>query len=269
MKPKNLAKWGLATGLVILPVKEAAAGLMQWICKGATSADTAKLRIRPDGPNRNLTGFVDDNGNCSVLIPPQIIRESDTLYNETKGTHGRAQWWGLAESLAQNFHGPTLFLRSGLPGFGVNGLNVVDQSGRGGTLYGSLKFDINPSESVYAAVTPGLPGPDWAVDAKLLSSYASGRAFTVRMYKPTITGYNAFATGVIDTTHWDAMYAFRDLYYSPPSGVEVVKGLGKNKAISGTEFYDITGRKLDKAPRNRVYFERQGDNTVRRKLNLR
>lgn len=150
-------------------------------CNGASAVDTATLTLRPIRPNGTFKVQINENGLYVFGIQPPVL-PTDTLDLLITGPSGTTRNNRTADSLSDQYQNLQLFEN----GCGANIKEVIDSTGVPGTIYGIVKFDSNPSESLVVPVDlSGTKFTDFAADLKQLSSYAPGAGYTIDLRKGT------------------------------------------------------------------------------------
>ncbi|MGB9708258.1 MAG: hypothetical protein ACPLXC_02985 [Candidatus Pacearchaeota archaeon] len=232
----------------------------------ATEIDTGFLTvISQHGPPKNSRVFPTDSGLVVHAVEAPVYPD-DTLSFKVLGLNGVTWHKALAESLG-NYKDLQLFMN----GFGLNVLNLRDSSGVSGKVYGIVKFNSNPNESlVVAADTAGKKFTDFAANAKLLSGYLPGAEGTIKFVKSGVDGYTNVPF-TISEANGMGMYAVLDVLFPQTTGIEIEKTAKKrNLSYEGAIYaiYDVLGRKVPSIKGAGIYFVIEG-NKVEKKVLLK
>lgn len=181
-------------------------------CNGASTVDTATLTLKPIRPNGTFKVQVNENGFYVFAIPPPVF-PTDTLELLITGPSGTTGNNRTADSLSNQYKNLQLFEN----GFGANIQEVLDSTGVPGTIYGIVKFDSNPSESLVVPVDlSGTKFTDFAVDLKQLSGYAPGANYTIDLRKGTA---HKLINAIVTEAQGRGMYAAMTAVLKPSTGI--------------------------------------------------
>jgi len=224
------------------------------VCNGATAVDTATMTLKPIRPNGTFKVQVNENGLYVFAIQPPIL-PTDTLDLTIIGPSGTTHNDRTADSLSNQYKNLQLFEN----GFGANIQEILDSTGVAGDIYGIVKFNSNPSESlVVLADTAGTKFTDFAADLKQLSGCVPGAGYTIDLRKGT--AHKLIESNVTEAQGM-GMYAAMTAVLKHMTGIELERTVNKRNLPYKKGIYDITGRQVTEMSPNGIYFvvEKQGD----------
>ncbi len=230
----------------------------------ATEIDTGFLTvISQHGPPKTSRVYPTNNGLVVHAVEAPLYPD-DTLSLKVIGPNGVTWHKALAESLSNQYKDLQLFMN----GFGLNVLNIRDISGISGQVYGVVKFNSNPNESlVVAADTAGTKFTDFAANAKLLTGYALGAQGKITFVKAGVNGYTTVPFTISEAKGM-GIYAALDVTFPQNTGIELERTALKRNLPYENAIYDIMGRKVSSMKSPGIYFERKG-NEVKKVLIVR
>lgn len=221
----------------------------------ATEIDTGFLTvISQHGPPKTSRVYPTNNGLVVHAVQAPVYPD-DTLSLKVLGPNGVTWHKALAESLSNQYSDLQLFMN----GFGLNVLNLRDISNVPGTVYGVVKFNSNPNESlVVAADTAGTKFTDFAANAKLLNGYAPGAQGKITFVKAGVNGYTSVPFTISEAKGM-GIYAALDVTFPQMTGIELERTAHKRNLPYENAIYDIMGRKVSSMKGPGIYFMREGN----------